>query len=127
MQIRGIGYGLQSSLRGNVVNVENNLNICAKVLPRAFDDTATIQVKLMRKMNYKVYKEIPGLTVSALRELDAAHCDPGVLLPGCHSGKRANKESESLEWRKLHWRERIILVLDVAQSSCVIICSRQCQ
>jgi len=25
------------------------------------------------------YKEIPGLTVSALRELDAAHCDPGVL------------------------------------------------
>jgi len=54
MQIRGIGYGLQSSLRGNVVNVENNLDICAKVLPRAFDDTATIQVKLMRKMNYKV-------------------------------------------------------------------------
>ena len=45
LQIRGIEYGLQSSLRGNVVNVENNLDICAKELPRAFDYTATIQVK----------------------------------------------------------------------------------
>jgi len=48
--------------------------------------------------------------VSALRELDAAHGEPGVLLPGCHSGKRANKESESLEWRKQHWREQSFLL-----------------
>jgi len=64
-----------------------------------------------------LYKEIPGLTVSALRELDAAHCQPGVLLPSCHGGKRANEESGNLEWRKQHWREQFILVLDFDLSS----------
>ena len=40
-------------MRGNVINVENNLDICAQVLPRRFDETSTIQVKLMRRMRYK--------------------------------------------------------------------------
>jgi len=53
MQIRLVGCGQQSSLRGNVVNVENDLDICASVLPRSFDQTSTVQVKLMRKMDHK--------------------------------------------------------------------------
>lgn len=53
MQIRALGAGQQSSLRGNIVNVENNLDICAQVLPRKFDETSTIQVQLMRRMRYR--------------------------------------------------------------------------
>ena len=34
------------------MNVESDLNVCAKILPRKFDETSTVQVKLMRKMNY---------------------------------------------------------------------------
>jgi hypothetical protein len=54
MQIRLVGPDRQSSLRGNVVNVENNLDVVASVLPRQFDDTDTIQVKLMRRMQYHI-------------------------------------------------------------------------
>jgi len=54
MQIRLMGTERQSVLKGNVVNVENDLDICAKVLPRRFDETSTVQVKLMRRMKYKI-------------------------------------------------------------------------
>jgi hypothetical protein len=54
MQIRLVGPDRQSSLRGNVVNVENDLDIVASVLPRNFKDTDTIQVKLMRRMQYNI-------------------------------------------------------------------------
>ena len=53
MQIRLLGFERQSALRGNVVNIENDLDICAKVLPRKFDETSTVQVQLMRRMTYK--------------------------------------------------------------------------
>lgn len=52
MQIRLKGVERQSALYGNVVNVENELDICAQVLPRKFDETSTIQVQLMRRMRY---------------------------------------------------------------------------
>lgn len=52
MQIRPLGSEQQSSLKGNVVNVENDLDVCAKILPRRFDDTSTVQVQLKRKMIY---------------------------------------------------------------------------
>jgi len=54
MQIRLVGSERQSMLRGNVVNVENDLDVCANVLPRTFDETSTVQVQLMRRMNYRV-------------------------------------------------------------------------
>lgn len=54
MQIRLVGAERQSKLKGNIVNVENNLDICAQVLPRRFDETSIVQVKLMRRMRYKV-------------------------------------------------------------------------
>jgi len=53
MQIRAVGSERQSMLRGNVVNVENDLDVCAQVLPRKFDETSTVQVKLMRRMRYR--------------------------------------------------------------------------
>ena len=53
MQIRAVGCDRQSMLRGNIVNVENDLDICAQVLPRRFDETSTVQVQLMRRMRYR--------------------------------------------------------------------------
>jgi len=53
MQIRLLGSERQSMLRGNVVNVENDLDVCAEVLPRQFDQTSTVQVQLMRRMKYR--------------------------------------------------------------------------
>jgi len=66
MQIRLVGCERQSVLRGNIVNVENDLNICAKVLPRSFDESSTVQVQLMRRMRYKspyMYETIRPLKV----------------------------------------------------------------
>jgi hypothetical protein len=66
MQIRLLGTERQSSLKGNVVNVENDLDICAQVLPRKMDETSTVQVQLMRRMNYKspyMYETIRPLKV----------------------------------------------------------------
>ena len=53
MQIRSLGVYQQKGLRGNVVNIENDLDACARPLPRRFNETATLQVMLMRKMKYK--------------------------------------------------------------------------
>jgi len=66
MQIRLLGSERQSVLKGNVVNVENDLNVCASVLPRNFNDTSTIQVQLMRRMAYQhpyMYETIRPLKV----------------------------------------------------------------
>jgi hypothetical protein len=52
MQIKLTGAERQSTLRGNVVNVENYLDIRAKVLPRKFDETSTVQLQLMQRMRY---------------------------------------------------------------------------
>lgn len=53
MQIRSLGVYQQKGLRGNVVNVGNNFDVSANVLARKFQDTATVQVMLMRRMCYK--------------------------------------------------------------------------
>lgn len=53
MQIRLVGAEHQSKLRGNVINVENDLDICASVLPRRMTETSTVQVQLMRRLQYK--------------------------------------------------------------------------
>lgn len=66
MQIKLLGFEKQSVLKGNVVNVENNLDICAKVLPRKFNESSTVQVQLMRRMQYKhpyMYETIRPLKV----------------------------------------------------------------
>lgn len=56
MQIRPIIAGGQPKLRKNIINVENDLDVCASVLPRKFDDTSTVHVQLMRQMcNPKPY------------------------------------------------------------------------
>jgi len=50
MQIRSLGAERQSQLKGNVINVENDLDICAKTIPRNFQESCTIQIKLMRRL-----------------------------------------------------------------------------
>jgi len=66
MQIRLVGCERKPVFRGNIVNVENDFNICAKVLPRSFDESSTVQVQLMRRMKYQspyMYKTIRPLKV----------------------------------------------------------------
>jgi len=53
MQIRSLGAERQSQLKGNVVNIENDLDICAKVIPREFEECSTVQIKLMRRLKDK--------------------------------------------------------------------------
>lgn len=50
MQIRLLGAERQSILKGNIVNVENDLDVCTSVIPRTFDNTSTVQVQLMRRL-----------------------------------------------------------------------------
>ncbi|OXA54149.1 ATP-dependent DNA helicase PIF1 [Folsomia candida] len=52
-QIRSLGSDLQYGIRGGVVNVPNDMDIVAKVIPRRFDETSTVQVQLKRRMSYK--------------------------------------------------------------------------
>jgi hypothetical protein len=59
MQIRAVGSERQSKLDKNVVNVENDLDVCSQVLPRSFDDSSTVYVEFMRQMCGKPYmKEV---------------------------------------------------------------------
>ena len=53
MQLRELPRGGQISIHGNVVNIPTNVNTTVSVLPRKQDDTATIALKLKRKLEYK--------------------------------------------------------------------------
>lgn len=53
LTIREVGSERQYKLYGNVVNVPNDLDVCAQVLPRSFNDAFVTQVRLMRRMEYK--------------------------------------------------------------------------
>ncbi|OXA48651.1 uncharacterized protein LOC110855134 [Folsomia candida] len=53
-QIRSLGSDRQYGIRGGVVNVPNDMDIVAKVIPRRFDETSTVQVQLKRRMTYKL-------------------------------------------------------------------------
>jgi len=54
MQIRAVGSERQSVLKGNVVNVDIDLDTSAKVLPRNPRECRTVHVQLMRRMSYSV-------------------------------------------------------------------------
>src|SRR5439155_18649926 len=76
----------QRGLRGNVVNVPNDLDVCSRVLPRNMDDTATVQVKLMRRMMYKhhyMHESIrPNVVYEAAKYLckSELYKDEGIVL-----------------------------------------------
>ena len=53
MQIRSLGRDKQYGLRGNVVNVPISVDTSVSVLPRSFDETYTVQIKLKRIMQHK--------------------------------------------------------------------------
>lgn len=73
MQIRLRGYEQQWSLKGNVINVENNLDTCVSALPRQFNETDVIQLKLMQRLCYRghhIYDKIcPSKVVNAVKYL----------------------------------------------------------
>jgi hypothetical protein len=52
MQIGSLGVDRQCGLKGSVVNVPVSVDTSVSVLPRSFDQTFTIQIKLKRKMAY---------------------------------------------------------------------------
>ncbi|OXA55077.1 ATP-dependent DNA helicase PIF1 [Folsomia candida] len=52
-QIRSLGSDRQYGIRGGVVNVPNDMDIVAKIIPRRFDETSTVQVQLKRRISYK--------------------------------------------------------------------------
>jgi len=58
MQIRLKGPEGQAAIRGNVVNVQIDIMMCTQVIPRPFNQTGTVHIKLMRRMSYsKPYME----------------------------------------------------------------------
>lgn len=73
MQIRLLGAERQSILKGNIVNVENDLDVCTSVIPRTFDNTSTVQVQLMRRLTDRtpyMYETIrPAKTYAAAKYL----------------------------------------------------------
>lgn len=50
MQIKLVGTEQQYKLKGNIVNVENDMDVCAKAIPRRFHEMATIQIKFSRRL-----------------------------------------------------------------------------
>ena len=84
MQIRPLVYERQSALRGNVVNVDIDLDICAQVLPRKFDEASVVQVQLMRKMSYQrpyMYESIrPSKVYKAAKYLITTELYKDVVL-----------------------------------------------
>ena len=50
MQIRPLGADRQYGVKGNIINVPVSVDTSVRVLPRNFDQTHTIQVKLMRRV-----------------------------------------------------------------------------
>lgn len=52
-RIKYAGWDQQRVLRGNVVNVPIDVEETVKLLPRSLQDAEYIEIKLMRRMNYK--------------------------------------------------------------------------
>jgi len=103
MQIRLLGSQRQSALQGNVVNVENDLDVCAQVLPRTFDDSSTVQVKLMRRMRYSVpylYETIrPAIVYRAAKYLIGTELYENIALSDDWSGYVEGKLYRSLKYK----------------------------
>lgn len=53
MQIRSLGVDGQCGLRGNVVHIENDLDLSVAVLPRTEDESAVIPVGLVRHLDHQ--------------------------------------------------------------------------
>lgn len=53
IQLKEFPRGGQLNLKGNIVNVPADVNTTVKLLPRMFDNTGTLPVKLKRKLSYK--------------------------------------------------------------------------
>ena len=70
MQLRELPRGRQLRICGAVVNVPANINSTVSSLPRAFDDSYTVAVKLKRPLAYKLHYQFE--VVRPKKVLDAA-------------------------------------------------------
>ena len=73
MKITSLGFEKQKALKGNVVNVQHDIAKCAEAIPREFEDTSIVQLKLMRRMTDKqpyMFDTIrPALVMEAAKHL----------------------------------------------------------
>ena len=54
LRCKELGWDHQKGLKGNVVNVPINVkDTLTKILPRQASETSTVQLNIMRKMDYK--------------------------------------------------------------------------
>lgn len=71
MKIQSSGFNQQCSIKGQIVNVPLDVDSITDVLPRNPSDTQTIQMKLMRKMDYThAYKHETIRPAVVLKALD---------------------------------------------------------
>lgn len=54
MVIKMVGTERQSMLCRDIVNIENDLDVCAQVLPREFSEAGVVQCMLKRYRNQKI-------------------------------------------------------------------------
>lgn len=50
MHIKAAGSEQQLKVKGNIVNLVNDLDVCAKAIPRRIDEMATVQLRFKRRM-----------------------------------------------------------------------------
>ena len=72
--IRPLDWDGQKGIKGSCVNVPSNRDCFQNILPRRFEESQTIQLKLMRKMNYNkpyMYDTVsPAKCLNALKYLE---------------------------------------------------------
>ncbi|MCG7875518.1 MAG: AAA family ATPase [Candidatus Thiodiazotropha endolucinida] len=95
MQMRELPRGRQLSVKGNVVNVPVDIQPVVNALPRPFDETVTVAVKLKKKMSFKSY--VFSENIRPFHVLCALHW----LMSGSELYKHANVEIDQ------HWIKRI--------------------
>ena len=70
MQVRELPTGGQLSIHGNIVNVPSDVSSTVNVLPRPINESATVPIKLKRRLSYEHHYQFQN--VRPLKVLEAA-------------------------------------------------------
>ena len=68
MQVRELPSGGQLSIHGNVVNVPSDVSSTVNMLPRTINESATIPIKLKRRLTYKHHYQFQNVRPSKVLE-----------------------------------------------------------
>lgn len=68
MQVRELPSGGQLSIHGNVMNVPSDVSSTVNVLPRPINESATIPIKLKRRLSYKHHYQFQNVRPSKVLE-----------------------------------------------------------